>query len=615
MVLIGAFMALPMFGRMDRLPNMIMNDWGEVYFHQAAARESVLSGAGIPFWCPYVNGGYPLASHPYDPSLSPLFPVTLIFGEVAGTRVMLFLIFAVGLWGAWAMSRRAFDQPPLAAFAATAVYAASGWLPMRFFGGNFNECLLYAFPALAFFIHRGRASRPFLLAAGLVLYTMLAQGKYVYIVCIFYILLWWTVERIFSKGLKPDERTFSFYAICASVIISCLVGITRIYLLCEIVSLDQRNYDYSLMNKHHTIYESLYYIYHFFIKIHDFSNETLVMNGQMYVNVAKNMFRLENKYIGCGILALIFALAWLSANLGRKNKGLSILLILTALLAVTNYFPLDIYRPLSLLPIFHNIKYPAKYFNYFLLFFVSMGAGGFFGVFQKNLKKDVKSAAALVLLALLILPGMWRNSKIIPLAFTQPVPARWEKAGDFFNVDYGDLYLNLKQGYGILRHWCGNIVLPTRAVPAFLCAKPARQVGTIVRCAGEYAPNPDYYGEVGLENGFGTLADFKTGYNRTDFFLDLSGPDTVIVNQNPAHGWKTDAGEISQKEGLLAISFQEPYTGRVMLSYRPPGIRWIMAMNFLAIVGLVLWAFFRPFRARPRTPSTSVEDAASSASK
>lgn len=598
-VLVGAFMALPMFARMDRLPNMIMNDWGEVYFHQAAARESVLSGAGIPFWCPYVNGGYPLASHPYDPSLSPLFPITLVFGEVAGTRILLFLVFLAGLWGMWASSRRIFNYSPLEAFAATSVYAASGWLPMRFFGGNFNECLLYAFPALAFCISKGRASRGFAVLAGLILYTMMAQGKYVYPVSIFYLLLWWAVERVFSRGLKSDERTFSFYAICAGIVISCLLGITRIYLLGEIISLDSRNYDYSMMNSNSSLYESLYYIYHFFIRIHDFSNETLVMNGQMYVSVANNMYRLENKYIGCGILALIFALIWLVANFGGKNKGLSILSILTALLAVTNYFPIDIYRPLGFLPVFHNIKYPAKYFNYFLLLFIAIGVGGFFNAFCGHLKKDLRSAAALVLLVFLVLPGMWRNSSIIPLAFTHPRPARWVKADAFFNVDYGDLYPNLLQGYGLLRHWCGNIVLSTSVVPAFLCTKTARQVGTIVRCAGQYARNPAYSGEVGLENGYGAVSDFKTGYNRTSFFVSLFGPDTVIVNQNWASGWKTDRGIVTRKNGLLAVRFDKPFSGPVTLSYRPPHIGWVLALNLLAVLGLLLWAFFRPFRARP----------------
>lgn len=83
-VLVSLWLASSLFLDTDKMASVHHNEWGEVHFHQATARESFLTNGRPPLWCPYVNGGYPLAGHPYGPSFFPLFPVTLALGERTG---------------------------------------------------------------------------------------------------------------------------------------------------------------------------------------------------------------------------------------------------------------------------------------------------------------------------------------------------------------------------------------------------------------------------------------------------------------------------------------------------------------------------------------------------
>ena len=579
-----------MFARLNFLPTIKMNDWGEVYFHQAAARESVLSGTGIPYWCPYVNGGYPLASHPYDPSLSPLFPVTLVFGEMVGIRLILFLCFATGLLGMWALARRVFRFSYLGSFVSTAVLAVSGWLPMRFFGGNFTECLLYMFPAMMYCVHRGSTNRVFQFLGGLILYIMLAQGKFTYPVSIFYLFLWWSIEKILSLKSNAKSMTITLQTIIISVIISCIFGITKIYLMSGLLQHGLMPIDYRIYDKGLSIYESFSYFYLFFIKIYNFTHNAVINNGQMNILFNNGPVTISNSYIGCGGIVFLLCVIWLIKNL-KRNTSLFIIFTITIIISATNYFPIDIFLLLSKIPIFHSIKSPAKYFNYFLLFVICIGNGGFFNAINMHPRLNIKNFIVVFMLIMMIFPAIKNNASIIPLAFTESAPKQWARSEKFFNVDYGDLYPNLKQRYGIVKRWCGNIVLPTAVSPAFICTKLEKQPGDMVGCDGPYAPNPSYAGEVRLKNGNGLVSFFSIDFNVITLGVSLFAPDTVIVNQNPAPGWKSDRGKITRQDGLMAVEFDKPFTGYIHFIYRPSHIRSLLALNIVAVFLLLLWTF------------------------
>ena len=53
-------------------------DWLEAAKFRWYVRESLVSGAGLPNWNPYLEGGLPALAHPSDGSISPFFVVHIL---------------------------------------------------------------------------------------------------------------------------------------------------------------------------------------------------------------------------------------------------------------------------------------------------------------------------------------------------------------------------------------------------------------------------------------------------------------------------------------------------------------------------------------------------------
>jgi hypothetical protein len=69
--------------------------------------------------------------------------------------------------------------------------------------------------------------------------------------------------------------------------------------------------------------------------------------------------------------------------------------------------------------------------------------------------------------------------------------------------------------------------------------------------------------------------------------VDLSRPTTVILNQNAYRGWRTDAGELTPHEGLVAVRVpQGKRTVRVW--YRPRGYQIGVGLTLLGLAGTAI---------------------------
>ncbi len=79
-------------------------DWPEAASHYSAARLS-LSAGEFPLWTPQFCGGAPMwqSPQPYWPSLT--FLITLLFGDLVGTRLAITIYIFLGLWGMSKLSR------------------------------------------------------------------------------------------------------------------------------------------------------------------------------------------------------------------------------------------------------------------------------------------------------------------------------------------------------------------------------------------------------------------------------------------------------------------------------------------------------------------------------
>lgn len=590
-------MAVSLFSGTDKMASPSSEDWMEVYFHQAQARQAFIEDLRPAFWSPYVNGGYPLAGHPYDPSLSPLFPLSLAAGELIAPRLNCLLAYLAGVCGMALFCLRVLRWSGPGAFGATALYAASGWLPAHFFGGNLNECFYFLFPLLLYFLARGREDRRFVFFGGLLLYLLLAEAKFAYPVSICFLFACWAVFSL-SDPAREGRSSPGLKVLAAGLICSVLLGLFKLDLLAGLLSREPRIVsDYSLFlppRNENPVF--LLYMLSTWFRLRHFPAD-LLKDGQMFHDIDGQMLLMDNQYLGTGLLPL--ALLLLAAALApRRFSGVAALFLLSLLLCLSTLSSHGLFDPLARLPLFSSIKEPAKYFSFFLLFFTCLGTGGFFDVLAQRLGNRGAAAALLMLAAGLpaLMPAL-QNTRIPAYAFTTEIPAP-RPAESFFQVDRGVLYMNLRGGFGIIDRWCGNIVLESRAVPAYFYEGNGAQ-GPEGGSGPLFRENPDYRGEAWLARGAGAAGLAQIRANRILARAVVEkGPALLVINQNFDPGWRAEGHEVSDFQGLLAIPLPRAGSYEIRMRFTPPGAGFWFAANCLSLLFL-LALFFSPLGRKP----------------
>ncbi|ACL04156.1 hypothetical protein Dalk_2463 [Desulfatibacillum aliphaticivorans] len=577
-VLVCLIMAVPLFFRPGETADFSNGDWRQLYFHHKAARDAVLDQGEPGFWSPYVNGGFPLAAHPHDPSFSPLFPIILAAGEILGCRINVFLIFLAGTAGMALYTRRSLGFNRWGVFSATALYAVSGWLPARLFGGNYWETFYYLFPLIAFCLAIAGRDKRYFFAAVLLLYLLLAEANFVFPVTLLFLGLLW----LFGKALpKPDDAGLSgglaLKNLILAAVFACLVGAVKFYLLTGLLAVNPRAVDYQIFKPAQEAMPALNPLqgiaafWEGFIKTRPFIEIAKASGG-----VGPNLVGPE--YIGCGGLAL--ALACLSPLLSfRRYIGVAVLLGLSIAVSFSLYLPFDLFAPLSRLPVLGAMYNTVKYFNFFILFFICIGFGGFFHTLFNRMKhRNGKLALALFMAFAAVYP-LAANRLIIPLTFFHDPPEAGQRAA-FSQVLYGPLYINLMENTGVIK-WHSSIQIPTNAVPSRL------ELGA----GGPEEYLHSYRGEAWLASGRGEVRLLDASYNRIRVHVDMQTPGLIVINQNYDPGWSSSWGRVVDVQGLLGVHVTEPGEREILLIFRPKGI-WIAAGVGLAALLLLIWECF-----------------------
>jgi hypothetical protein len=106
-----------------------------------------------------------------------------------------------------------------------------------------------------------------------------------------------------------------------------------------------------------------------------------------------------------------------------------------------------------------------------------------------------------------------------------------------------------------------------------------------------YFRHPSYRGEYLLDGQ--PVVPRQWSPNRL-LFADLRPGSTLEVNLNPGRGWSLGDTPLFQRwktfEFQRRFIVKVPGSGRVDLSYRPPGLTWGLALSLLAGLALVtLW--------------------------
>ena len=103
-----------------------------------------------------------------------------------------------------------------------------------------------------------------------------------------------------------------------------------------------------------------------------------------------------------------------------------------------------------------------------------------------------------------------------------------------------------------MSRWRNGSPQPVRTLTTSCASQAATAIGV---AAG--VPNPDYSGEVFLQNNNGNARLARMTPMAIDVEIEAVSEDIVVVNQNYHPGWKAGSYEVVEIEGLLGIKIQK----------------------------------------------------------
>jgi hypothetical protein len=624
LVTLALLFALPLFAHPGRMRNPENGDTMNYYLHLELARRSMVDYGRFPWWTPYVHGGLPLVGHPRDVSLSPVVLPALVLPAITAVKVICLGIYLVGALGMYYLTRGVMGLGRIGSVAASLLLVTAAWLPVRLVGGNYDEWHFVLFPLLLAFYLRSREHWRYLIYGAGVLYVTLIDGKSIIAIFGLYLALIAAGEvvaglvrgrataglalRCGRGGEAPNRWPFGamsnpFVRLVLLFMLTALLGAVKIAPLQQTM-LAARGH----MAESGTV--------PFFGKSAEKGDSPGAQISRpdprrdpgrldvRRINPADVNFGTQGDDLGTWFVApLLFLAACVMAP--RRMLGWLALLALTVLLMLSQFVPpwMDLFVLLHRLPVFDSVRKPFKYFDFFVLFILCLGAaralGGQRGIRALSPRRGggsrgvAEAALRLVLAAATVAVPYLSHIRLNALVFSSPVegpPVKRE--GAFYALvamdplearqqyrAYQDFFF-VREGVGVL-NWYDPLPLPCQAVPRYIYV-----------LGQEYRAYPPYRGEAWLTSGAHAVIrqESWTPLGMT-VDVELTGPDTLVINQNYNRRWTASTGEVVEHEGLVAVRLPADATV-VRLSYRPTdyylaaGVSLLTLAACLAAIGL-----------------------------
>ena len=588
LVLLMTLSCLPLF---KNIQNINFNwDWLQMLSYFRAFRQSLLQDHQFPLRTYYFGGGYPLLANPQDPSFSPFLIPVLIFGEVVGLKINVFLFHLIGCLGMYYLTRGVLHYNILGSAFSTIVFCLAGHAHRLLIQGqDFIPTSFYFFIplALALFI-KSKEHKKYLISA-IVIFTVIGMQAGLYFVpLLFFIFLFSLLELIHWKNKRMvwDPTYIKNFFIIVSV--SFLLGAAKFFPMLELLKQNPRQMDG---------YNPFW--------------------GPLWPNIFKAFFVHKNffpfiglhwNYFYMGYVPVLFSfVAFLI--FWRRNMRYLILGILFALLSFGSHTPLDLFSFLWRLPLFNSIEAPTRYFVSYVTFILALSSGSFF-LIQQRLKIPYL-ASALILCVGFVGTDLFFTNTAKEISFPAEIP-KYVRQKDFFSVR------NLKHGHEVshlipskmyqTRSWewtlpsqyelmlqnigkinaYVNIHLREASVPKYLVGW--KGVRSLESKNFTWHLNPDYRGEIYFLNNPGNQAAFHIfSANRLVVKVSVAEPDTLIINQNYDKSWRSNQGRPKNHLGLLAMDLDQKGVYLASFTYVPASFILGLAVSLATLTGMFLY--------------------------
>lgn len=582
---------LPLFKNIGNINSHV--DWLQMLSYYRADRESILEYHQLPLRTYYFGGGFSLIANPQDGFLNPFFIPVLIFGEVVGLKINVFLAHLIAALGMFYLARKVLKYNYTGALFSACVFCFGGHLHrLMIRGQDYISCFYNFFIplSLAFFI-KAKESKRYLIYTVFILVVIITQAGLYFIPILLFIFLFCcleTVKRENKKIIFETEYIKNFFIILSFVF---LLSAVKTFLMIELLKQNTRSVD---------SYNPFW--------------------GPFWPNVYKSIFVHQRNFSSAGMHWSYFYLGYLPVILSgaafliywKKNLRYLVLLAVFTLLSFGAHTRLDLFKFLWRLPIFHSIEAPVRYFVPSVIFIIAVTSGSIFLLKEKIKLKLVNmifiSVLTFTAADLIITNGAKDES--FPLA----VP-KYAQQEPFFQVrnlravgrvspfipknmfrtriwewSRPSQYELMLQNTGKI-NWYGNIHLGEYVTPKYFVDWDGVESLDIKNYSWHL--NPDYKGELYYLNNANNKAEYVY-FSPCKIIVkaDLTEPDTLVINQNYDKYWKAGQGISINYKGLLAIDLKKKGQYLIEFNYRPLNFYLGLSVS-LATLFFLLWILMK----------------------
>jgi hypothetical protein len=565
---IALVFALPVFYHLD---NWGILDWDQHLFYHAAPRITLLEYGQFPLWNPYYCGGTVLLANPQSRLLSPSFLFILLFGEVVGIKIEIWLHLVVGLVGTYALARHYQLFSPFAMMASfvfmlSSMYALNLTVGMTWF-------LSVAYLPWVFLSYlKAFQNWKYALVSGLGLALMFfGGGAYPLPITILFL----AVYSLILVSFKEYKLTKVAKLLAVTLVFAFCIGAIKFLPAIEFLQANPRRiYDYSGFSLNSLQFGLLS------------RDQTLGAIGNLplekpgFLDGVTGGMDENGMYIG--IIPLGLSLIGIGLH-DKRRMLLALCLIIFLWLSFGNRSrPIELWTPLHLLPVYDSMRVAQRFRIVFMLC-LSVFAGFGLRTADSYMARLVPRPALTRFFApavlLFVLVDLWTvNSPIYKDAF--PIPPLETVRNDVFHQVWAmSAYDRASQ-----QSW-----LPDSALyPALLSnvgVIDCYETANVPRSAVPIS-SPDYKGEAYLLGTGGTAQISAWSPNRITVDVDTSSAGFLVLNQNYYPGWSLERGggdQVEDKDGLLAVRVT-PSDHRLVLHYLPSSFIAGLAVTLTSIL-------------------------------
>ena len=582
------YSCLPLFKNISKIN--LNWDWLQMLSYYRADRISLLQYHQAPLRTFYFGGGYPLIANPQDGFLSPFFIPVLIFGEVIGLKINVFLMHIIAALGMYYLTKSVLKYNYAGALFSVFIFCLGGYMHRLLIRGQGYISPLYSFfiPLIFAFFIKSREHRKYLFYSILVLTIMVTQAGLYFLPTVIFLFLF-SCAQVF----KYEDKRFTFDISYLSnffiiILFVFLLGAVKILPMLELLRQNPR------LAEGYTAYSQ---------------NQDLVLN--IYKAFMTHQMNLPDpwqwRYFYVGYLPIIFSLLsfiifW------RETKKYLFLLIVFMLLSFGAHTSLDLFKLVSGLPIFSSIYHPTRYFVPFVIFILAVTSGQFFSLPEKLKKKLINPILAMAIIITVI--DLLRVNTAAGEAFPITIPQPKSQLSLFYvqNLHASGQYGPVSEKIPVLRswemtrptqyelmlqnigkiNWYGNIHLGEYAAPKYYVDWNGED--SLDPKGYTWGLNPEYRGEIYFLNNPDNKAEFSYfGPNKIIVKVNVVRPDVLVINQNYDKYWKSDYANTINHNGLLAIKLDKTGDSEIKFNYVPVSFYLGLAVSLGTVILIVYW--------------------------